>query len=352
MRVINEQSLSQHRQSPVGCVEKRVCTHIVHRPDPLFLQYSPECFGNVQMWGIWRQIEQEEPSFLPDRPQLPYFMIAVHRGIVHYDKGVLMYAERECIKKMNNLVCGDTLRSGETFIMVLTINHSEDVEPCDSLRRNVYLLSGQLPAVWNVSTGADVALIGIVEVNMTISSLLFKFLQLPELVFVELRRGDSPWTFSYTLISCANADKKRLNVRSLASFPVACCHAALALLTLCLSCSIAARTASSSEQSMMAFRPRPGRVCRPVTPSDRKRFTHAFTDTILISVCSPAFADERPSALSRTARQRMRKQWLVPLRKPLSSCIRWRTVNFTLFVFPITFCSFYNRMQRKIKYFI
>ena len=41
-------------------------------------------------------------------------------------------------------------------------------------------------------------------------------------------------------------DKKRLNVESLASLPEACSHAALAF-TLCLSCSIARRTASSSE---------------------------------------------------------------------------------------------------------
>jgi hypothetical protein len=32
--------------------------------------------------------------------------------------------------------------------------------------------------------------------------------------------------FSYTLISCANADKKRLKVKWLASFPVASCQAA------------------------------------------------------------------------------------------------------------------------------
>ena len=42
---------------------------------------------------------------------------------------------------------------------------------------------------------------------------------------VEVRRGFSPWAFPYTLISCANADKKRLNVDSLASFLLACCQA-------------------------------------------------------------------------------------------------------------------------------
>ena len=81
--------------------------------------------------------------------------------------------------------------------------------------------------------------------------------------------------------------KKRLNVRSLASFPVASCQASLALLTLCLSYSMALRTTSSSVQSMIGLRPQPGRVCRPLMPSVWKRFTQKFTDMCNISVCKP-----------------------------------------------------------------
>ena len=157
------------------------------------------------------------------------------------------------------------------------------------------------------------------------------------LVFVpvQLRRGLSPWAFSYTLISCANADKKRLNVISLACLPVACCHACLALLTLCLSCSIAKRTACSSEQSIIGLRPRPERVCKPPIPSLRKRFTHVFTDTKLISVCSPAFTEDSPFHFRRTARQRIRKQWLSPLRKPFSNSAYCSAVNSNLFISPM-----------------
>jgi hypothetical protein len=143
-----------------------------------------------------------------------------------------------------------------------------------------------------------------------------------------------------------------LNVRSLASFPVDSCQAALALPTLCLSSSIAARTAFSSEQSIIAFRPRPGRVCRPVIPSFWKRFNHAFTDTKLISVCFPTSAEDRPSDFRRTARQRMRKQWLVPSRKPLSRWTRWKAVNDTAVIFPIANSIEYNKIQRKDKYII
>jgi hypothetical protein len=49
MNIVNEQSLSNVRQRPVGGVEKIICTHIVLWPDPFPFQYSPECFGNVQL---------------------------------------------------------------------------------------------------------------------------------------------------------------------------------------------------------------------------------------------------------------------------------------------------------------
>jgi hypothetical protein len=352
MCIVNKQFFSEFRQCSIGGVEKIVCTDIVQWSDPFSFQDSPKSFCNIQMWGIWRQIEQEKSSFCPDKSQLPYFMVAMDGCIVKYNKRVLMHTKRECIEKTDNLVCGDILRSGKTFIVIIAVNHSENIEPCDSLGRDTHIFSGQLPAVGDVSLGTDVALICIVEGDTPFTFLLFKFLQLFILIRVELRRGDSPWAFPYTLISCANADKKRLNVRLLAVFPEASCQAALALLTLCLSCSMAARTASSSEQSIIGFRPRPGRVCKPAIPSETKRFTHAFTETKLISVCSPAFAEDRPSTLRRTARQRIRKQWLAPLRKPFSSCTRWDSVNSSFFIFPIANLIYDNRMQRKTKYFI
>lgn len=340
MRIVNVQSFPNLCQGPVCGIEKSVRTQVIQWPDPFTLQYSPECFGNVQMWGIRRQIEKEKSSFLPNGAHLLYFMISMNSSIVKNHKRVLIYTERECIEKTDHLLCGNALHSGEPFILVLAAGHSKDVESCVFLRWDAYLLSGQLPTIRNISFGTDMALIGIVEDNTSLTFLPLKFLQLLVLVLITLRRRGSLWAFSYTLISCAKADKKRLNVRSLASFPVASCQVALALLTLCLSCLMAARTTCSSEQSIIGFRPRPGRVCRPKTPSERKRCTQAFTETKLISVCSPAFAEDKPLLLRRTARQRMRKQWLVPWRKPFSSSKRWESVSSSFFIFPIANCIY------------
>lgn len=61
----------------------------------------------------------------------------------------------------------------------------------------------------------------IIKFYFTIGIKAFKFLQLLFLVCVELRRGGNPWAFSYSLISCTNAPKKRLKVMSLAFLPEA-----------------------------------------------------------------------------------------------------------------------------------
>ena len=332
----NVQSVSDVSQRSVGCIEKHVITHIVLWSYPFSFQDSPESLCNVQVRGVWRKKEDEKSSLFPYRSEFLNPPVAMYCGVVKHDKGVLVDPEGEVVKEAYNFVSRHPLCSGESFILVVTGYHPEDVEPCDSLRGDEHVLSFQLPPVWHITLRTGMALVGIVEHNAAFTCLTFKFLQLLDLILVELRRGYSPWAFPYTLISCANADKKRLKVISLASLPVACSHAALALLTHCLSCSMARRTASSSEESMMGFRPRPGRVFRPSMPSSLYLFTHAFTDTKLISVCEPAFADERPSPFRRTARQRIRKQCFSPKRNPLSSSRRCASVNSNTFGFPIS----------------
>ena len=334
--IVNIQSFSDVRQCPVGGIEKHVRACVILWSYPLSFQDSPKRFGNVQMWGVWWQEEEEESSLFPCGPEFLYPPVPMHRGIVKHDKRVLADAEGEVVKKTDNLVCRHPLSSGESFILVFTGYHTEDIEPCDPLGRDGHVLSLQLPSIWHIAFRTGMAFVGIVERDAPLTILGFKFLQLLDLVFVELRRGYSPWAFPYTLISCANADKKRLKVMSLAALPVACSQAAFALLTHCLSCLMARRTIPSSEESMMGFRPRPGRVFSPSMPSSLYRLTHAFTDTKLIPVCAPAFAAERPSAFRRTARQRIRKQCFSPKRNPRSSSRRCASVNSNTFGFPIT----------------
>lgn len=315
------------RQCTVGCIKQGICGAIIRRSEPFALEDSPERLGDVQMRTIGREEKEIQTSLLPYRTKFFDELASVNACIVKDDKRVLAYTERKPVKEVCDFVGGHILGCRESFISVIAVYHAENIEPQTSFGWNINLLTAEQPSVWHISLGADVAFISIIEVDETVSFLLFEFLQLLGLIRIELRRGFPLGTFSYTSISRAKADKKALKVLALASLPEACCHASFAFFTLCLSFSMALRTISSSELSMMGLRPRPGRVSRPLIPSVSKRFTHELTDMCVISVCSPTFLEVRPLDFNSIARQRIRNAWLLPVRKPSSNCRRCSSVS-------------------------
>lgn len=311
---------AESSQSSISRIKQRVCRDIIHGPEPFALEDSPQRLCDVKMRTVWRKKEKEQAALLPYRTKFPHELAPVYACVVKHNKCVLVDAERKPVNKVRNLVGGHILGGRESLIPVIAVYHAENIEPQPSFGGDIYILTAKLPSVWHVSLGADVALVSIIKVDETLSLLFYEFVQLLGLIRIELRRGFPLGTFSYTSISRAKADKKALKVLSLASLPEACCHASFAFLMLCLSFSMALRTISSSEQSIMGLRPRPGRVSRPLIPSVSKRFTHEFTEMCVISVCSPTSMDVRPLDFNSIVRQRIRNAWLLPLRKPSSNC--------------------------------
>lgn len=342
----NTQGIPDSRQCPIDGVKEVVATCIILRSDPFSFHYSPQGFCKIQVRGIRWKVKEKKSAFLPQFSQFLYFLVSMYARIVKHDERIFLYVQGKGVKVFNDLVRVNTFSRGEPMIAVVPVYHAEDVDPLCLLGWDIHVFVTELPAVRHIAFGAHMAFIGVIEVYLAVYVQMFKFLQLLGLIRIELRRGDSPWAFSYSLISCAKADKKRLNVRSLASLPVAFCQASRALLTLCLSCSMALRTTSSSVQSMIGFRPRPGRVCKPSMPSDKKRFTQELTDTCDISVCKPMALLESPVDLSSTARQRIRKQWLSPCRKPVSNAKRSESFNMIDLILPIS--AYLNFMRQRL----
>ena len=346
MRMVDKECCSDGSQSPVGGVEEGIGGLVVLRSYPLALEYPPQRFGDVEVRRIGREEEEEQSPSLPDGSQLLHELAAVYAGVVKHDDGVpSARPEGQPVEEVGQLLGGYAALRGEAFVSVVPCGHAEYVEPAYLLGGDVDVLLRELPSVGDVAFRADMALVGIVEVYPPVIRLLFKFLQLPGLVLVELRRGFPPWAFPYTLISCAKADKKRLNVDSLASLPLACCHASRALFTLWRSCSIARRTASSSEQSIIGLRPLPGRVSRPLTPSSPYRFCHFLTVCCSIPVLSPTSAADSPSAFRSMAKHLILKQCLVPMRYPRSSSNRCASLSSNRTAFLISI-KVYDRITR------
>lgn len=331
---------SKCSQRTVGCIEQGIRGTIIRRFEPFALEDSPERLGDIQMWTVRWEEKEIQSTFLPYRTEFPHELASMDACIVKDNKSVSTDTERKSVNKVGDLVSGHILSCGESFILIIAVDHAENIESQTSFRWSIDIFTAELPSVWHISLSADMAFISIIKVDQTVFFLLYEFLQLLGLILVELRRGFPLRTFPYTSISRAKADKKALKVLSEASFPEACCHASFAFFTLCLSFSMALRTASSSEQSIIGLRPRPGRVSRPLMPSVSKRFTQELTDIWVISACSPICFEVRPVDFRSTARQRIRYAWLLPWRKPSSSCRRCWSVSCITLIFAIAVCLY------------
>ena len=346
-------TMSQCRQSSIRGIEEQVCCGVILWSEPLGLQYPPKCLHDIEMWGVWWKEKQEQSPLLPNPSQFHGSLASVDGGVVKHDDRFLSHRKGEAVKKIHDLRCTDAGLCGESVIDIATADHAKYIQSCGSLGWNIDILSLKLPRIGHIPFSTDMALVAIIQIYAALRGQAFKFLQLLALIGIELRRRFSLWAFSYTLISCTNALKKRLKVMSLASLPVASCQACRALLTLWRSSAIAAFTASSSEQSIMGFLPRPGLVYKPLKPSERYLFNHEYTLMALISVSSPTASLDMPWDFSSIAWQRMRKQWLSPLRKPFSSSIRSRVDNSIVDILRLIFSTYcINITKNHNKYYI
>ena len=175
-REVYMQPFSYIRQSPIGGIEKHVRSYIILWSNPLTFENTPKSLRNVQLWRIWRQKKEEKPSPFPYGTEFLYLLVPMYRGIVKDDKCIRFQIERHFIKETYHLVGCHLLKCSKTFIAVVTVYHSKDIETCNSLGRNINILPSQLPAVRDISFCTSMAFVSIIEPYASFRRLLFKFL--------------------------------------------------------------------------------------------------------------------------------------------------------------------------------
>ena len=143
--------ISDRRQSPIGSIKHGICGHIVRRSEPFAFEYAPQCFRNVQMWGIWGQEEKEQYSLFPNRPKLAYEFAPVHFSIIQYEKSLFPYPERKSVKEIRDFAGRYAFSRTETLIVIVAVYYAEDAQSEDFLGRDKDILSPELPAVRHVS---------------------------------------------------------------------------------------------------------------------------------------------------------------------------------------------------------
>lgn len=315
---INKEIFSNISKCVSSSIEKLLFADIILRSDPLPLEFSPYGFGNVQMWRIYRKIEEIKTSVLPKRNTFLNTFGTMYGSIVKYKESLFAYIEREVFQKFHDsgriyfLLCGKL----QTF--TIPAYHGKTVQACSPLREDTDFFTRKLPAVRNIPFGTNMGFITIEQLDFMLCIKSFEFIEFLKLPFINSFTGLSLGSFPYTFISSAKLFKKRWNVRRLTVFPLEASQAALAACTFWRSALIAARTDSLSVSIMSDLRPCPGLVYKPGMPSLWYRLTQWLTEASVISVREPALAELNPLVLRRTAMQRMRKQCVSPWRYNIS----------------------------------
>ena len=211
--IIDSISISDATQYFIGGVEERVCVNIMAWFDPFGFEYSPQSLGYIQVWRVWRKVENIESARFPFVNRFLHKSTSMDTCIIKNDEGRFGNCKREVVDKLGYIFLLYALTTCEPMVYIVSADHPEDVEPCGFHGRYKDILSGELPAVWYISLCTHMAFISEEKVDKSLITQTFKYLRLLALNCMELRRGCYPRAFGDTLISCAKTSKKRLKVR-------------------------------------------------------------------------------------------------------------------------------------------
>lgn len=322
MTKIDPDLLSQCCQPPVSSIKELVLFHIVLRINPFFLELPPYGFRNIQMWRIWGQESNEQSPLVPERHPFHYASGLVNTGIIQYQYGLLLDAQRKPFQELNDHTGPDVTFGHYPHVPALPVDKAQYIDFIGFLYRYMNILAGKLPTVRHIALRTNMRFISIIKVNLSGLAQMFEFRYHSYLMVVIFRIRLTFGTCSYPFISSVNTFKKRRRVLSLIDFPRLASHSALAVCRRWRWDLTAASKPSFSSTSKTGFRPCPGLLLKPDMPSSLKRLIQWLTLTLLMPVIKPTSFELRPSDLSSTTWQRVRKQWLGPVFKPCSKDAR------------------------------
>lgn len=328
-------------QNLTSCLVKQISVGVMVRLQPFGLEHSPERFGDIKVWAIGGQKEKMKSPFLPYLSSLSHDTLAMNGSIIQYDHRGFCHGLGEVIKKISEHLPGYGILGFESIIPAIRRYHAKKIEAMLIAGRHEDFLVLKVPAVRYISTGTDMALVSETKVYNASVPEFYKLLQLKLLEFKQLRRGYSPWAFSYPLISCVHKSKKRLKVISLTLLPELFSHSALAVFILVRCFLTASLTASVSEISISGRVPRPPFSRSPSRPASRYRLNQSYIASGPYPTNSEISETRFLSAFINTALQRIRKRWHDPKRYAFSSAERSSGLNTISFVFPIVFFSLF-----------
>ena len=319
MAKIDTEHLSQSSQAAVNRIKEPVFFQIILWIYPLFFEFSPYRFRNIQMWGVWRQKSDEHPPLLPEKYPFHHTPGFMHTGVIQYQYSLLFDTQRKLLQISNDCISSDITFCHHSHVLALPVDKSQYIDFISFLYRYMNIFAGKMPPIRHISLRRYMRFISVIEVYLPCFTQTFKFRNQLYLMVVVCLIRLAFRTGSYPFISSVNTFKKRRKVLSLIDFPRLASHSALAVCRRWRWALTDFNRPSLSWASKIGLRPCPGLLLSPDMPSNLNRLTQWLTLMWLIPVIKPTSLEVRPSAFSRTTWQRLRKQWLSPVFNPCAN---------------------------------
>lgn len=164
----------QSRQPTLSCIKEPVLFQIIFRIDPLFLEFSPYRFRNIQMRRVWWQESDEQSTLLPKRYPFHNTVGFMHTGIIQYQYGFLFNAEREFLQIFNERIGSDIRFCHHSHILALSVDKTKYIDFVRLLNRYVNILCRKLPTIRHISLRTKMRFISIIEVYLPCLAQMFK----------------------------------------------------------------------------------------------------------------------------------------------------------------------------------
>ncbi len=323
-------------QTTVSGIEEAVLLKVILYHQPFGLELAPQGLGQVQLRRVRWQIKQVKASFLPVVTSFLYLFTGMNSSTIQHQTSGFGNLKGEPLQVLDDESRINGVSSGGPVALIGAADEAKAVQARSFACGDEDVFAGKLPPVRHIPFLTHMAFITVEKVNEPALGKLFKFGQAFKFVSVPLRAGLFSRSSSYAFVSSAKLFKNRRSVSLDTFVPPSASNSALAvtnrwrLAFTAVSTGWACLTGSS-----LAFRPRPGLVNSPSSPSSSYRDNQLLTLISHMPTIEATSTEVRPCSLSNTNWQRLRKACVLPVRSPWSSASRCSAVKPSVLMRPI-----------------
>lgn len=169
--------MTQGNHTSIDSIKEIALIKIILGIEQLYLQFSLYRFDNVQMEGIWRKKKNGQSSFLLIRNAFLNDFFPVYKVIIQHHKRFFAYLKEKLFHIFQYKLNVNVAFGSFPPARVLPVYEAKTVDFICFFRKDTDFFIEKLPTVWNVSLAAYMGFIFVIQVYVSFSAYLLKFLE-------------------------------------------------------------------------------------------------------------------------------------------------------------------------------